>query len=78
MKNTTILKRFVRNVTIMAVIAAVCFYSTQLSAEYLNNPVYPMLALFSGMLVWLLWGISQSQLESEAREKRDATTTLME
>jgi hypothetical protein len=78
MENIKVLKRFVRNATIMAVVAAVCFYSTQLSAEYLNNPVYPMLALFSGMLVWLLWGISESQLQSEARQKRDATTTLME
>jgi dienelactone hydrolase len=76
MENIKVLKRFVRNATIMAVVAAVCFYGTQLSAEYLNNPVYPMLALFSGMLVWLLWGISQSQLESEAREKRDATTLM--
>jgi len=76
MKNTTILKRFVRNAAILVAVAAVCFYGTQLSAEYLNNPVYPMLALFSGMLVWLLWGISQSQLESEAREKRDATTLM--
>ena len=78
MENIKVLKRFVRNAAITVAVLAVCLYTAHLSEEYLNNSAYPLMALCLGMLVWLLWGISRSQLEIEARQKHDNTTTLME
>ena len=76
MKNTTILKRFVRNTLIFVAAVAAFFVASTLSGTYLGSEFYPVLALMVGMLLYMLWGISQNQLESEAREKRDATTLM--
>ena len=71
MEKITVLKRFIRNAAIMSVVAGVMFGLIHYSEVILGNPIYPIVTLFSAALIWLLWGISVSQLESEAREQRD-------
>ena len=71
MENITVLKRFVRNAAIMLLIAGVMYTLIHYSEIILGNPAYPFVALFTVVLVWMLWGMSVSQLESEAREQQE-------
>jgi len=78
MENIAIFKRFVRNVTVMLLFTGGMFALIKFSESVLGNSLYPVALLLVSVLCWLLWGMSRTQLESEAREKHNKKTFLTE